>query len=360
LTVARGGERKKGEMELKMTEEGFDLDIPAAVDTVRRRQILDGLTRGIKSNRASEMGHPCTRYLVYNRTRGEERLPHSLHLQYIFEQGKMIEDFTLANLRAAGLDVIEQQRPYYWPEYEIGGHIDGKILYRGVPVPFEIKSMVSWSWESVDGLMNLVQSPAWFVRKMPYQVWIYLALARREANKVPVEGAAPDRALILLVNKNNGRIKQIVIPWSPGPQGLDQWFGENILKRALEINQHVRSGTLPDRITWMEACEECAYSHICGNARVGEGTVIFDAELEALLDRRGELLKADKEYKQVDEQVKEELKRRGKDEVIVGKWHVMGTETERAAYMVNARRYWTFRIEPLDKKGGGENGDEGK
>lgn|GEM_PF-718883 len=333
-------------------KEEFDLDIPAAVDTVRQRQIQEGLTRGGHSNRASDMGHPCTRYLVYNRTRWQERLPHSLELQYRYETGKKVEHNILDDLRGARLDVIEQQRPYYWQEYEIGGHIDGKIIYRGVSVPFEIKSMVSWSWESVDGLMNLLQSPAWFIRKIPYQVWIYLALARREANKIPVEGVAPDLALILLVNKDNERIKQVPVPWSPGPGGLDQWFGENILKRALEINQHVRQGTLPDRITWMEACEECGYSHICGNARVGEGTVIFDAELESLLDRRGELLKADKEYKEVDEQVKGELKRRGRQELIVGKWHVKGTETERAAYMVNARRFWTFRIEEMGKKEG--------
>ena len=36
------------------------------------------------TNRASELGHPCLRYLVYIRTSWQDRVPHGLGLQLLF------------------------------------------------------------------------------------------------------------------------------------------------------------------------------------------------------------------------------------------------------------------------------------
>jgi hypothetical protein len=68
----------------------------------------------VSSNRASEMGHPCERYLVYLRTRGNERVLHDVGLQFVFDEGKVHEKAVLRDLEDAGIEVIEQQRPFEW------------------------------------------------------------------------------------------------------------------------------------------------------------------------------------------------------------------------------------------------------
>ena len=38
-------------------------------------------------NRASNLGHPCERYLVYSRTAWDKKAPHEWELQVVFDEG---------------------------------------------------------------------------------------------------------------------------------------------------------------------------------------------------------------------------------------------------------------------------------
>ena len=95
-------------------------------------KVLESKEREIKqwpvnSNRASQLGHECVRYHVYERTRWQEKSLHGVGLQMVFDMGREIEEIVLKELREAGFQIHEGQRAFSWPEYGITGSIDGKI-----------------------------------------------------------------------------------------------------------------------------------------------------------------------------------------------------------------------------------------
>ena len=60
-------------------------------------KILQSKERKIKgypvnSNRASDLGVPCVRYHVLNRTRWQEKALHDVGLQFVFDMGNEIEE----------------------------------------------------------------------------------------------------------------------------------------------------------------------------------------------------------------------------------------------------------------------------
>ena len=56
--------------------------------------------------RASNVGHPCERYLYLLIRSWEELIPHDEGLQNIFDLGNSIEAYTIKKLRDSGLEVI--------------------------------------------------------------------------------------------------------------------------------------------------------------------------------------------------------------------------------------------------------------
>ena len=78
-------------------------------------------------NRASNLGHPCLRYLVYCRTRWQDMTLHPVSLQYIFMGGQAEEADGVKLLHEAGIEIIEQQKSFFWKEYQISGHLDFKV-----------------------------------------------------------------------------------------------------------------------------------------------------------------------------------------------------------------------------------------
>ena len=109
----------------------------------------------VHSNRASDLGVPCVRYHVLNRTRWQEKSLHGVGLQMIFNMGNEIEEIVLKELAEAGIKVIEQQRSFEWKEYSITGHIDGKILEGDQVYPLEIKSCSPYVFKSINSINDL-------------------------------------------------------------------------------------------------------------------------------------------------------------------------------------------------------------
>lgn len=294
--------------------------------------ILEAKTKKIKlwpvnSNRASEMGHPCERYLVYLRTRGEDRVLHDVNLQFIFDDGNLHEEGVLKDLKEAGFKIIEQQRAFEWKKYQITGMIDAKVLDGDKAIPIEIKSFNPHIWEKVNSVQDMQRSKFVFLRKYPAQLTLYLIMDEKE------EG------LFILKNKVNGRLKQI-------PIFLDYEYAEGLIQKAERINLHVQAGTLPERIPWEDgACEYCPFGHICLPSHEEKGTLLNDPELELKLDRRGELKPLVDEFNELDKEIKEKLKEI--PEVVIGNWIIKGKWIDKKEYTVQASRYWQMQIRPL-------------
>lgn len=283
-------------------------------------KILESKARKIKqypvnSNRASELGIPCVRYHVLNRTRWQEKALHDVGLQQVFDMGSVIEDAVLRELDEAGIKVIEQQRSFQWKEYGITGHIDGMVLHDGAAIPLEIKSCSPFVFKAINGIDDLKRGKYAYLRKYPTQLNLYLLMDNKE------------RGLFLFKDKVSGAIKEI-------PMDIDYDLGEETLKRAEAVNAHVAAGTLPDPINDDLWCDGCAFAHICLPEHIGKEVEIDTGELATMLDRLDELKPSVKEYEELDEQVKKAVE--GREKVLAGNWLVLGKWMERKSYDIPA------------------------
>ena len=294
-------------------------------------KILESKSRKIKaypvnSNRASELGHPCVRYHVLNRTRWQEKSLHDVGLQFIFDMGNEIEEIALRELADAGIKVIEQQRSFSWPEYQITGHVDGKVLDGGKVYPLEIKSCSPFVFKAINTSDDLKRGKYAYLRKYPTQLTLYLLM-----NNV-------ERGVFLFKDKVSGQYKEIWLD-------LDYELGEEALKRSEAINAHVAAGTVPPPIGEEMWCENCAFSHVCLPEQIGKEVEVDKGELATLLDRMEELKPLKSEYEEIDEQVKKSVE--GHEKILAGDWFITGKWQERKAVQIAASRYWRKSIKKV-------------
>lgn len=308
----------------------------------------------VKANRASELGHPCLRYLTYLRVAWQERALPSVGLQYLFDERKRQEDHAIEDLKEAGYTFIQQQRPFSWPQFDITGTIDGQLVLprgatAGTLVPGEIKSINPWDWEKIalqpdvrDHLKQFLHSERVWLQKIPSQITLYLLMNNSEL------GA------LILRNALDGRMKVL-------PIMLDLDLGEQVLRKAEAVNMHAAEGTLPGRIPYEEdTCGRCAFHHIClPDQAAREGAQMLDQpELEEALERRAELEPTRKEYESLDKRIKDIAKAalgkpepREVGEGIVGtSWLLRVKTLERTGYVVEPTVYQRVEIHRLRGK----------
>lgn len=280
-----------------------------------------------RSNRASQLGHPCERYLVYMRTRWEEQSLPSIELEFIWEGGRMIEKMALQQLEEAGLEPSNQGRDFEDKNFGITGHIDCYISANGNKYPMEIKGTSPFQFDKIDSVEDMIHSKKVWVRSYPAQLQLYLYLANKEIG------------LFYILNKLTYKPKAI---WMQ----LDYEFCDGLLKKAKRINEHIVNKTLPDRITDFDVCMDCSFRHIClPDLKALEGVTIIDnQELEDKLDRYHELKALMVESNQIDSYLKTTLE--GKNNLSIGKWFISGKYITKhlSAQPAKELRYWQRKI----------------
>lgn len=300
------------------------IDIVQAVIEAKKKKIEQW---PVRSNRASQLGHPCERYLVYERTRWQEKILHDVKTQFLFDEGNLHEKAVIQELENAGIKVIEQQRAFEWGKYQITGHIDGKILNGKDVIPFEVKSMSDWAWKSINSIEDMKSSRLLYMKMYPAQLNLYLIMDEKEVG------------IFILKNKQTGFLKQIEVY-------LDYEYTEALLKRAERINRHIENQTLPDRVPYeVGACESCGYAHICLPPVEHKGTLINDPEIEIKLDRRDQLKEFVDEYNELDKEIRERFKE--VPEAVIGNWRITGKWIEKKEYVIPAMKYWQVTIKKL-------------
>jgi len=284
----------------------------------------------VHSNRASQIGHECTRYLVYERTRWQEKPLYDVGLQKIFSAGNLYERDTIQLLTDSGFVIEQQQRDYHMKGENISAHIDGKIMLNGAFKPFEAKSMSPFVYASVNCLNDMKNHKYNHVRRYPAQLQIYLFLAESE------EG------VWILRDRNNYDLKDIEVT-------LDYEYAEALLQKAKEIEGHIAAETLPDRVDYDdEGCGKCPYIHICLPEADRKGIdLIDDPELIERIDRWFELKPDKKEFDDLDKIIKKAIK--GKASAIVGGYHITGKMVQNKGYTkeVAPFEYWRPTIKPI-------------
>ena len=292
-------------------------------------EILDAETaKRIKSwphptNRASEAGHPCIRFLVLSRTSNELKALHDVGLQRIFDLGNLYEEYLLRQMAASGqVQVIEQQRAYEWKKFNLTGRIDGKLAVNGSFVPLEIKSSSPNAFAGIRELepIDMLKSKFSWIRKYPAQILLYMLM----------EGA--EFGVMVFINKASGEQSEKIFRL----EGELLEYAETILKKLEAVNAHVSLGTAPDA-KLIDDCKGCAFCKTAcfPGADYGPGIdILQDPELEAKLDRRGEIEPVAKEFEALDKELKDGFK--GKPGAVVGGWMIESSRRERKGVDLSA------------------------
>jgi len=306
------------------------IDLVSAIETKKTEDIKQ---YPIYNNIASELGHPCLRYLVYCRTNWKDRPIPSLEKLLIFEEGKLHEWKVIKDLHDAGIRVWSQGFYFgdedFFKKHLISGKIDGAIEVNNEKYPLEIKSMKSYTFESINTIEDMMNSKIFWLKKYPAQISIYML------------GCNVERGIFILKNKTNGKLKQLNV-------NLDYNYAESLIKKADLINEYIEKKQLPEQINNDDICSECDFAHICMPDKNYGKIEIFDmVEVKHILDKREELLKYKKELDEIEEQLKQFD---GKPDIIIcGKYRITGQWVERKEYTVPAGKYWKRKIEILGK-----------
>jgi CRISPR/Cas system-associated exonuclease Cas4 (RecB family) len=293
----------------------------------------------VNSNRASELGHECLRYLVLNRTRWQQKTLYSAEVQMIFDMGRVIERSTEDDLREAGFSIVEQQRTFSWAKYQITGNIDLKLavapefvqndtlpadiktkleqFHESIIIPTEIKSAAPHPFASINSASDMLKHKYAYMRRYPAQLTLYLLMDNKEVG------------LFLFKNKSSGELKEIWLP-------LDYDFGESLIKKAEAVNKHVAEETLPDCIEYNEdICGDCGYVHICMPDRIGKEVEISDnTELLELVMRYHTLKPGAKEFDEVNDRINTLVE--GREKILIGDYFISGKWVSRVTFNIPA------------------------
>ena len=283
-----------------------------------------------RSNRASQLGHPCERYLVYMRTAWDKQTLHPVELEYIFEGGRVIEKIALQRLEKAGFNPTNQGRDFEEKKYSITGHIDTMIeiseLKNG-KMPCEIKGISPFEFDKINSTEDMLLSKRFWMRQYPAQLQLYLLMSEKEIG------------LFFIINKLTFKHKTI---W----MAIDYEFCEELVKKAIRIDKHIAENTLPDRIDDFDVCMNCSFrQHCMPDLKAIEGVqFIDDIELEENLNRIEELKPLVKEYEELDSKIKKTVE--GKEKLSVGKWLITGKWVEflKAATQEQKIKFWKRKV----------------
>lgn len=278
--------------------------------------------------RASNLGHPCERYLYLLIKHWDEQKPHDVGLQAIFDLGNTLEEHTIKNIQEAGFEAITPtQRSWKIDKPLITGREDIRIKdENGELIPVEIKGMSPFEYDKLNSVEDFLKSKKAYIRGYPAQLQVYMYHFEKE------------KGFFALTNKLTGETKFIEMPF-------DYEYAESLLQKAERIYKALEKETPPDSCDDVSVCENCSLQHICGQVRRIPADIELDDELENLINRKQELAKAKREYDDVSDEIKARVGEREK--VITGSYLVIRSKIERKAYTVAARTEYRLNIKKL-------------
>lgn len=246
------------------------------------------------SNRASMLGEECVRKIVYERTRSQDKKPHDVGLQMIFDAGQVIEDAALDDLRKSGLRIVQQQRDLSIPELSITGHIDAAIddAEYGL-VPVDVKSMSQFVWSSINEPEDFFSHRLSHIIKYPAQILLYADMMKAEYG------------VLYCVNKTTFEPKDF---WFKTSDFHD--YLQELKTKAATVNGHILTSSLPERVTDKTHCPRCAFAHVCfPDKDFGPGVqLLSDDALVAKLERWYETKSTSEEHVELDDEIKGQIK----------------------------------------------------
>lgn len=282
----------------------------------RKQQLQKGKQRIIPRNFFASSIPDCTRQMVYSILDWDKKDLPDDGLLSLFDSGKKEESNIIKMLLDLGFEVINQQNPITIKnrkgEIICSGRIDGKIVYNGLAIPYEIKSMNDYSFQQLNTIEDFEKSP--LHRKYIKQLQLYMY-----GNEIEVG---------MFIISNFRQIKVI-------PVYLNYELCEQIIQQLEKAWDFVQKKKYPDPIAYNpKICDWCPWEFLCNKQTVNKpAEFINNKELEDMLERRFELEPAAKEFKEIDDRIKAPFKKAGILNVIIGtKFEIVGRKQVRTNY----------------------------
>lgn len=206
----------------------------------------------------------CIRQGVYEFSNFADKSPFTWELMALFESGNVNEAAYKAQLRALGLDLVEDGAPLSEDmrrKYNLGGYLDTRIKWEGSRVVIEIKMTNQNMFNSLDAIGSEVLKTGEItqdmiergIASMKRVIW-YRKYLRQMTTYLIGTG---EEVGVFAFTDGRGAWKFVIVP-------LDYEEGERILKIAESIKGHVEANTLPDRIPYdQEICGRCPFLATC-------------------------------------------------------------------------------------------------
>jgi len=264
-----------------------------------------------------DIGDDCERYLYHSIVNCQDRKLHDAEKQALFDEGEVLAQASMADLRAAGYKVRNEERTYEarCRNGVITGHVDwwlsGGVLGER-EVVFEHKGLSYGQEERWETWRDMLKAKARWTRRYPAQMEMYLYQAWKDR-----EGTDPmdHFGLFGVRGKESALLSLMAIEFD-----LD--FCEGLLQKAERVYDAIAAKAPPQRIPYdPRMCDACDFTHICEPERhieVGEGGVILDPVRQADMGRCLELAPLAKEHRELERLLKAYGKAAGRPFLIVG------------------------------------------
>lgn len=280
--------------------------------------------------RASNLGHPCERYLYLLIKNWEEQKPHDVGLQNIFDLGNTLEEHTIKNIKEAGYEVLTPTQRSWQLDVK-GGIITGREDIRikdenGELLPVEIKGISPFEFDKLNSVDDFLKSKKSYIKGYPAQLLVYMLHFGKE------------KGFFALTNKLTGETKFIEVPF-------DYDLGEEYLSKAERIYKALAENEPPEACDDISHCENCQLAHICGECKRVPTDIDLDEELDELINRKNELAAAKKEFDQLDKEIKAKVGEREK--VLTGEYLIERKASVRKAYTVPEQVSYRLYIKRL-------------
>lgn len=258
----------KNEKQLYQHLDELSLEIGSRLDAERPEE--DPSYRS-DYNYASELPHPCKKFLVHSRLDWKERQIIDLGGRWRIEEGNDKEWAVRKWLGDIGFQVKQTERKFntndpgleQYKRLKISCRIDGLVEpKRKLPEPFsklaefpiEIKSIGPHYWGSTRTVEDLKRHSKFWIQKIPSQLNTYLIL-----------GGWPGGLLVLVTFGKKPRILPMLAD-------EDLWLKNS--KMALSVNEYVEKGKYPPPMPFdVTVCGMCDFNHICSPLKPTDSTI---------------------------------------------------------------------------------------
>jgi len=312
-----------------------------------KRQRLHGRSVAT-ANWVTTLAHPCAAYAVYMRTipAGERRqMKDSLGM--IFSEGDDQARAIKRDLLDMGWEVEGAEGQMAWPNYQITGRQDLKLRKAGFPSVYaEIKSCSPFTYMALNSPDDAWEHKYHFIQKWAKQVALYMVL----------KGVS--RYWMVLKNKSTGQIK--ILDFTLGDRELQA--AEDMLQKAEKVNRLIQIGQMPGasmKASDKDLCSECEFFEQCRpQIDFGPGARILTdetaGEMAEKAARREELKPLADEFKELDEELKGEVKgllEEGQENLVFGDWIATVKRVEKKAYTVKAQTQTQVKLVRVGSQG---------